>query len=74
MVNIDIYDLKGIHIKSLVKENKSAGFQVARWDGTNNLGQLVSAGMYIYNIQVGDFKSTKKNVTTKVIFNYVNLG
>ena len=65
LVNIDIYDLKGIHIKSLVKENKSAGFQVVGWDGTNNLGQLVSAGMYIYNIQVGDFKSTKKMLLLK---------
>ena len=33
--------------------------------GTNNLGQLVSAGMYIYNIQVGDFKSTKKMLLLK---------
>ena len=45
--------------------NKSAGFQVARWDGTNNLGQLVSAGMYIYTIQAGSFRATKKMVLLK---------
>ena len=65
MVNITIYDIMGRSIKSLVNSNQTAGYRSIRWDGKNNLGEGVSAGMYIYMIQAGEFSQTKKMVLLK---------
>ena len=65
MVTITIYNLMGRVIKSLVNSEQRAGFRSVRWNATNNFGDLVSAGMYIYTIQAGEFKQTKKMVLLK---------
>jgi len=65
LVAINIYDLMGRSIKSLVNSNQSAGYRSIQWNATNNLGEPVSAGMYIYMIQAGDFRQTKKMVLLK---------
>ena len=64
-VNIDIFDLMGRNVKSLISENIDAGYRTIKWDGTNGLGQSVSAGMYIYTMQAGDFRETKKMIFLK---------
>ena len=64
-VSIYIIDIMGREIKSLVNTNQEAGFKSVQWDATNNLGQSVSAGMYIYTIQAGEFRQTKKMVLLK---------
>jgi hypothetical protein len=65
MVSIIIYDVMGRSIKSLVNTTQSAGYRSIQWDATNNLGEPVSAGMYIYMIQAGQFTKTKKMVLLK---------
>jgi len=72
-VTIIIYDLMGRKIKTLVNAEQSAGFKSVVWDATNELGQPVSAGMYLYRInalqqnggQAGDFHQVKKMVLLK---------
>ena len=64
-VNINIYDLMGRNIRSLVKSQQTAGYRSIQWNATNNLGEPVSAGMYIYMIQAGKFNQTKKMVLLK---------
>ena len=65
MVSITIYDIMGRSIKSLVNSQQTAGYRSIQWDATNNLGEPVSAGMYIYMIQAGEFTKTKKMVLLK---------
>ena len=65
MVSITIYDLMGRSIKSLVNSNQSAGYRSIQWNATNNLGEPVSAGMYIYMIQAGEFRQVRKMVLLK---------
>ena len=65
LVKVDIYDLIGRNVKSLVNINKPAGHHFVRWDGTNNYGEFVSAGMYIYAIHSGEFIATKKMLLLK---------
>ena len=65
MVSITIYDIMGRSIRSLVNSKQTAGYRSIRWDGKNNLGESVSAGMYIYTIQAGEFRQTKKMVLLK---------
>ena len=64
-VFITIYDLRGRVIKSLIKGVQSAGYRSIRWNATNNSGEPVSAGMYIYSIQAGKFHQTKKMILLK---------
>ena len=64
-VSIDIYDLMGRKIKSLVNKNQAAGYRSVHWNATNDLGQSVSAGMYIYTIQAGEFRQNRKMVLLK---------
>ena len=65
LVSIKIYDVMGRQLKTLVNSVKTAGYHSIQWDATNELGEGVSAGMYIYMIQAGDFVSTKKMVLLK---------
>ena len=64
-VSINIYDLTGKRVKSLVNTNQVAGYRSINWNATSDLGQPVSAGMYIYTIQAGEFRQTKKMVLLK---------
>ena len=64
-VNIKIYDLMGRNIRSLINMVQDAGYRSVQWNATNDLGQPVTAGMYIYTIQAGNFMETKKMVLLK---------
>tara|TARA_Y100000758_G_scaffold252994_1_gene189557 strand:- start:662 stop:895 length:234 start_codon:yes stop_codon:yes gene_type:complete len=64
-VNITIYDMKGGIVRNLVSSQQSAGYKSIQWDATNNTGPHVSAGLYFYMIQTGEFRQTKKMVLLK---------
>ena len=64
-VSITIYDMLGNVINNLVSGNQSSGFKSIKWNATNNQGVPVSAGVYLYKIQAGDFVETKKMVLLK---------
>jgi len=65
LVNITIYDMMGRQVKTLINSEQTAGYRTIRWNGTNYLGQSVSAGLYMYVIQAGDFRKTRKMVLLK---------
>jgi flagellar hook assembly protein FlgD len=53
-------------VRSLVSGQKElTGYHQVSWDGTNNHGDGVSAGMYLYVIQAGKFRDTRKMVLMK---------
>ena len=52
-------------VNNLVNENQTSGFKSAQWNATNNEGQSVSAGVYLYTIEAGDYRQTKKMVLLK---------
>ncbi|MBT6113488.1 MAG: T9SS type A sorting domain-containing protein [Candidatus Marinimicrobia bacterium] len=64
-VNISIYDMMGRVVKTLVNAEQITGYRSIQWDATNNQGQPVSAGLYLYTIEAGDFRQTKKMVLLK---------
>jgi len=64
-VRVDIYDMLGNKVRTLVSQTQNAGTKSYQWNATNDLGQSVSAGMYIYTIQAGDFIQSKKMVLLK---------
>ena len=65
MVTINVYELMGRSVRTLVSSNQIAGYRSVRWDGTNDVGEPVSAGMYVYVVQAGDYSQTKKIVLLK---------
>ena len=65
MVNITIYDMMGRVVRTMVNTQQNTGFKSVRWNATNDVGSSVSAGLYLYMIQAGDFRQTKKMVLLK---------
>lgn len=61
-VKITVYDLLGRQIKELTDSSYPAGKSEVYWDGTNGKNNLVSAGIYFYRIEAGQFNKTKKMV------------
>jgi hypothetical protein len=64
-VNIIIYDMLGRQVKTLINQNQDAGHKSIRWNATNDYGKPVSAGVYFYRIQAGQFRQIKKMVLLK---------
>jgi len=52
-VQIVIYDLLGKRIADVVNQNFSPGYHETEWRGTDNSGNRVSQGIYIYSIRTG---------------------
>ena len=65
LVNITIYDMVGRVVKTLMNDQQTAGYKSIQWNATNDAGSPVSAGIYLYMIQAGDFRQTKKMVLLK---------
>jgi hypothetical protein len=65
LVKITIYDMMGRVVKTLVNGSQTAGYRMIQWNATNNTGQPVSAGLYLYTIEAGQFMKTKKMVLLK---------
>jgi hypothetical protein len=65
LVNVTIYDMMGRIIKNLVSSQQTAGYKSIKWNATNDAGSPVSAGIYIYMIQAGEFRQVRKMVLLK---------
>ena len=64
-VKVDIYDIRGRKVKSLLNQLQDPGFKSIQWDALNDLGERVSSGMYFYRIETSEFKQTKKMILLK---------
>ena len=65
LVNITVYDMMGRIVKTLVNSSQTAGYKSIKWNATNDRNEPVSAGLYLYTIQAGEFRQTKKMVLLK---------
>ena len=59
-LTINIYNLVGERIKTLIDQPQSAGKHSVTWDGKDFSGQTVSSGVYIYQLQAGNITINKK--------------
>ena len=64
-VILTVYDLMGREVTQLVNTVQDAGYKSVQWDATNMHGKPVSAGVYLYQIQAGEFVQTRKMVLLK---------
>lgn len=64
-VSIIIYDINGQIVKNLVRTEQNAGKYKLSWDGTSDLGNTVSTGIYFLRIVAGDFTKVQKMMMLK---------
>ena len=65
LVNITIFDIMGRPVKIIQNSYQTKGFKFIKWDAKNDRNELVSAGLYFYTIQAGEFRQTRKMVLLK---------
>jgi len=64
-VTIEIYNVKGQLVKTVVKGIQEPGNHTIVWNGTDDNGRSVSSGVYYYKMQAGKYSSTKKMIMMK---------
>jgi hypothetical protein len=64
-VLLQVYDVTGALVKTLVDQTMRAGNMQATWDGTNLYGNKVASGVYLYRMASDNFVAAKKMVLMK---------
>ena len=59
-VTLEIYGVLGQRVRTLVAEEKDAGYYFIIWDGRDDTGNDVSSGVYLSRMTSGSFADTKK--------------
>lgn len=64
-VQLRIYNTLGELVRTLVDEPMAPGTYTARWNGRNDRGDQVAAGVYLYRVVAGDYSATKRMLLLK---------
>jgi len=64
-VTLTIYNMLGQRVKTFNMQGTVAGYHTITWDATNDFGEQVGAGVYLYQLQAKDFVKTRKMVLLK---------
>jgi hypothetical protein len=64
-VNLDIYNILGQHITTLVNASQEAGHYEVMWNATDGHGQTVASGIYFYRLSTDEASQTKKMMLLK---------
>ena len=58
-VRLEVFNLLGQRIATLVDGEQPAGFHTASWDATDAAGQAVAAGVYLYRLSGDGTQATR---------------
>ncbi len=64
-VKIIVYNMLGQKVRTLVNQHMEAGYHEVTWNSTNDYGEKVSTGLYIYRVIAGDKVTVKKMLLIK---------
>jgi hypothetical protein len=64
-VRLEVFNVLGQRVKTLVDEFRHYGPQAADWDGTDIAGQAVPTGLYFYRLVTSDYTEIKKMLLLK---------
>ncbi len=62
---LNIYNIKGQLVKTLLDEEKSPGNYSIIWEGKDNYGREVASGIYFYKLKTSDYAETKKMILVR---------
>jgi len=60
LVELRIYSVAGRLVRTLVSSEVPAGNREVSWDGTNDAGNKVASGIYMYRLRTGKFSQSRK--------------
>lgn len=61
-VRLEVFDLLGRPVRTLVNTTQAAGVYAVSWDGTTDAGAPVATGVYLYRLQAGSFSQSRTMV------------
>ncbi|MGE5398799.1 MAG: fibronectin type III domain-containing protein, partial [Ignavibacteriales bacterium] len=61
-VKLQVFDMLGREIKTLIAGQMNAGKHTAQWNADDNSGQKVSSGMYLYRLSTNETVITRKMI------------
>ncbi len=64
-VKLEVYNLLGQRVRSLISGFYEAGSYTVTWDGTDEAGHSLSSGVYLYRLEAGDLEQTRKMMLLK---------
>jgi subtilisin family serine protease len=64
-VQIEVFDLQGRSVKTLIDQEMPAGRQQVQWNGQRGGGNRVNPGVYFYRIKTPSFKAVRKLVVAQ---------
>lgn len=64
-VALDIYNILGQKVTTLLNRELPAGYHTVAWDGADTEGRPVASGIYFYKIMSGNFAQNRKMVLLK---------
>ncbi len=64
-LRLDIFDVQGRLIRTLVNGTAASGSHQVLWNGANEQGEPVPSGIYFYRLQAGSFQEIKRMVLLK---------
>ena len=65
VVKIDIFNILGYHVKTVLNEKQTSGYKTIIWDGTNDRNKTVPTGIYYYTVSTSRFSKINKMVLIK---------
>ncbi len=64
-VRIDIFNIKGEKVLTLVNDKFDAANHSVQWSGLDESGRPVTSGVYFYRMKTDDYQSTRKMILLK---------
>ena len=64
-VTLEVYDIAGAHVATLIDEAKPAGHYEIQWNGRDDSSRPVASGVYFVRLSVPGHASTSKLVLLK---------
>ena len=64
-VSLDIYNIKGQKVRTLINDHRDAGSHKIVWNGKDDNGKSVASGVFFYRMKSGKYSSTKKMILMK---------
>ncbi|MFH1680846.1 MAG: C1 family peptidase, partial [Candidatus Eisenbacteria bacterium] len=64
-VRLEVFNVRGEKVATLVDGVEEVGRKSVRWDGTSDAGERLASGIYLYRLKAGDATRTKKLVIAR---------
>jgi hypothetical protein len=64
-VRLDVFNILGQRVITLVEEMQDAGYKAVTWKGRDDRGADLPSGIYFYTLRAGNFITSRKMILTK---------